>query len=171
MRTNCRTCSRCSRERGLTLIEVVAAITILGMVLVGVVVAKSRHTHQLSRAQQKQVAVRVADDLISKWWLDSHLVPIDAEGELATDPPLIWRTRIVDSYEIEQLAARVVRVELFLNIAGEPVVRDEPLVMVDLVMSPTDVVGAGGMRWASPVTFDQRADDVEPEPSVEGAAP
>jgi prepilin-type N-terminal cleavage/methylation domain-containing protein len=41
------------RRGGLTLIEVVAAIAILGAILVGIVLAKARHTHQLALARQR----------------------------------------------------------------------------------------------------------------------
>ena len=141
MQTRSRTCSTCSRARGLTLIEVVAALAILGTLLVGIVLAKSRHTHQLVRAKTQSRAVVAVDELITDWWTSLDGVPIDEQGELLGDTPLRWQTRLVDNDEIAALGARVVRVELFdiTNTTPRGKGDADPLVSVDLVVRDPEV--------------------------------
>ncbi|MGB0766889.1 MAG: type II secretion system protein [Phycisphaeraceae bacterium] len=122
----------------MTLIEVVAAIAILGTLLVGVVLAKSSHTRQLSLAQSKSQAVRLTDALIASWWQTPDGVPVDESGSFGPGIDLRWQTRVVDNAAIDSLGARVVRVEV---IADDPQARldrdardDEPLLIVDLVV-------------------------------------
>jgi|GEM_PF-1054369 len=132
---------RCLRARGLTLIEVVAAIAILGTLLVGVVLAKSRHTRQAALAQTKMQAVLLTDELIAGWWDSADGVPIGDEGVLSKADALRWQTRLVNNREITLLGARVVRVEVHeedqdLRRSDR---RDEPVLIVDLVVPDPEV--------------------------------
>ena len=132
---------RCSRARGLTLIEVVAAIAILGTLLVGVVLAKSRHTRQAALAQTKMQAVLLTDELIAGWWDGADGVPIGDEGVLSEADALRWQTRLVNNHKIASLGARVVRVEVHEEDRdlrhGDR--RDEPVLIVDLVVPDPEV--------------------------------
>jgi prepilin-type N-terminal cleavage/methylation domain-containing protein len=103
---------RCSRGRGLTLIEVVAAIAILGTILVAVVLARSRLTRQLALVDLKTSAVAAADDLIAAWWASPAGFPIDREGVVPGDERLLWRTMVVRNDMMEALGAVVVRLEM-----------------------------------------------------------
>ena len=137
MRTKYKTCFRCSPPGGLTLIEVVAAITILGTILVGVVLAKARHTHQIALTQKLNRAVQAGDELISNWWTSQAGVPIGRAGVLGADGWLTWQTRIVGNPVVEKLGARVVRVEFR---ESRPSEKDQQagckaLAVVDLVLS------------------------------------
>ena len=135
MKTQWTTCSRCWRPAGLTLIEVVAAIAILGTILVGVVVAKSRHTRQLSLTQRHNVAVRAADELITGWWTSPGGVPTDGSGVVQADASLVWQTRLVENDAMHRLGASVVRVEIHdANSAGPGPPTKKPLVAVELVV-------------------------------------
>lgn len=137
MKQTFTTCSPSSRRAGLTLIEVVAAIAILGTVLVSTVIAKSLHTRQLALAQRQQLAVRAADELISKWWASSTGIPIGEQGVMDGELKLRWETRVVANAAIRSWGARVVRVEFR---STEPALTahegrtDEPLVAVELVL-------------------------------------
>lgn len=126
------TCSSCSRAAGLTLIEVVAAIAILGTILVGIVMAKSRHTAQLASAERRMAAVTVADELIASWWLGED-IPVDQSGICERDESLAWQTRWVTNTPIEQLGARVIRVEMHDRRPARDSM-DKVLVTVDLVV-------------------------------------
>ncbi|MBS3822134.1 MAG: hypothetical protein KGY81_10275 [Phycisphaerae bacterium] len=106
------TCTRCSRAAGLTLIEVVSAIAILGTLLVGIVLARARHTHQYARAQSTQAAVEAADELLSGWWLDNRRVPVGESGVFEDHPSLSWRTFEVAKPHVAKLEARVVRLQV-----------------------------------------------------------
>jgi hypothetical protein len=128
----------------------VAAVAILGTVLVGIVLAKARHTRQLARAQRLSAAVRAADELIAAWWTSPAGVPVGAWGVAGTDGSLAWETRQVPNGPIERLGARVVRVEVreaAPRAPGSPAVAqgdsprraDEPLVAVELVLPSPEV--------------------------------
>jgi Tfp pilus assembly protein PilE len=140
-KTKWTTCSSCSRAAGLTLIEVVAAIAILGTILAGIVLAKSRHTAQLYDAQRRSDAVAAADALLYQWWTRPEGVPVDQSGVIESTPALAWRTRLIMVEPIKNLGARVVRVELFdatVN-QGQLAMDDAMTIVVDLVL-PDPVV-------------------------------
>lgn len=126
----------CSRARGLTLIEVVAAIAILGTLLVGVVLAKSRLTRQSGAALDTMHAVRLSDALLADWWSQPQGVPVSSAGVLSESDALRWQTRIVDNAGIATFGARVVRYEVFQD--QEKLNRREedsgPLLVIDLVV-------------------------------------
>lgn len=135
MRKRSKISSRCWSATGLTLIEVLAAIAILGTVLAGVVLSKSRHTHQLALSRRKNEAVRAADRLIGGWWTGSEGVPVGKSGPIEADASLTWRTRIVPNDAIARLDARVVRVEILDAGQGENgPAPAAPVVTVDLVL-------------------------------------
>jgi prepilin-type N-terminal cleavage/methylation domain-containing protein len=122
--------------RGLTLIEVVAAIAILGTILVGVVLSSARLTHQAALARRQAVAVRAADELITRWWTAKEGVPVGAEGAVESDPTLLWTVQLVENEPVARLGARVVRVTIC---EADPktsamAAAEEELVNVDLVM-------------------------------------
>lgn len=97
--------------RGLTLIEVVAAIAILGTVLVGITLSQSRHTRQLAAAKQQSAAAHAADELIADWWTTDAGVPLEASGVFETDGRrYAWETRLRDNPQLARRGARVVRV-------------------------------------------------------------
>ena len=116
----------------------VAAIVILGTILVGIVLAKARHTRQLALAQQLQVAVRAADDLLAGWWISPQGVPPQARGQLDTQPAMVWETRVVANPPVQKLGARVVQLQVYLQPrVDDPVGIDtveKPLVHVELVL-------------------------------------
>ena len=129
-------CSGCSRRAGLTLIEVVAAIAILGTLLVGIVLASARHTRQIADTRQIDTIVRAADDLLAQWWVDPDEIPIGQSGVIETSPSLAWRTYLVANSDVEDLGARVLRVEVGppgkVGAALGP--NDKTIVTVDLVL-------------------------------------
>lgn len=127
--------SRRSRQAGLSLIEVVAAIAILGAILVGIVLAKSSHTRQLALARRKQQAVRAADALIARWWREDD-VPIGQQGMIEGKESLRWKTRLARKPRLAKLGARVLRVSIYRVNAERPALAsaDHELVSVDLVL-------------------------------------
>lgn len=133
------TCSRRSAA-GLTLIEVVAAIAIIGTILVGIVLAQSRHTRQIARTQQIDAAIEAADAQIQRWWSSTDGVPMDERG-MVEGASLRWVSRIVASDSLERLEAQVVRIDFHATagLAGEiDGARGEPLFSVDLVVPAPD---------------------------------
>ena len=122
-----------SRERGLTLLEVVAAIAILGSLLVGLVMAKAAHTRQIAASRRQLEGARLADDLIASWWASGQPVQSGRTGTIGADGQWAWETRAVDNSEIEKLGARVVRVELRDSRSDRAAESDEAIV-VELVL-------------------------------------
>ena len=164
MNNRCATSSPPSRRAGLTLIEVVAAIAILGSVLVGIVLAKSRHTRQLALAERKQQAVRAADRLITRWWTREQGIPVGEQGVLKSDKSLHWHTREMPNRRLNHLDARVVRVSLHVADPARSQLppKDHQLITVDLVL-PTSRSGQSDGDGAPGATnFDklrERGDD------------
>jgi prepilin-type N-terminal cleavage/methylation domain-containing protein len=96
---------------GLTLIEVVAAIAILGTLLVGITLSQSRHTRQLAAAEKQTAAARAADELIAGWWTTDAGVPVEESGGFVADGrSYAWVTRLRENPELARWGARVVRV-------------------------------------------------------------
>lgn len=120
------------RRHGLTLVEVMASIALLGTLLVGIVMAKSRHTHQWSKAQRKLQAVQAADSMLSSWWADARSIPREGEGQIQATQPLRWTTRVIASPHARALRTQVVRLEIFDSelTAGDP----QAIASVDLLL-------------------------------------
>lgn len=87
-------------------------------------------------SERRLEALRATDALISEWWTSADGLPIDRTGTIASRPSLEWRTRIVENQPIEELHARVLRVEVLES--DPPSHRQDaaydPLVVVDLVL-------------------------------------
>lgn len=136
MKTRPTRCSRCWRPAGLTLIEVIAAVVILGTILVGIVMAKSQHTRQAAATGRQNAAVRAADELIAGWWSTGN-VPVGQSGPVESDASLTWRTSEVPNEAVARLGARVVRVEIrSASPAGTPAPdgADAAILAVELVL-------------------------------------
>jgi prepilin-type N-terminal cleavage/methylation domain-containing protein len=125
---------RCLPRAGLTLLEIIAAIAILGTILVGIVLAKSRHTRQYALSERKTAAVQAADRLISAWWMSPNGIPLEDSGLIEADESLTWQTYLVENHEIEQLGGRVVRVEIRETRPNLLEPDEGPLVAVELVL-------------------------------------
>ena len=74
-----------SARPGLTLVEVLAALVLLGTILTGLVMAKSHHTRQLARTAERQTGIRLADQLITRWWTSPQGIPVDQRGAIDGD--------------------------------------------------------------------------------------
>lgn len=123
-----------SRQAGLTLIEVVAAIAILGTIVTGIVLAKSRLTRQTVAARQTNAMVRATDELIAGWWVDPQGIPVEQSGSIPGNESLVWQTRLVENLPLEARGAQVVRVEVRDGGEAIPPVDDPVSVVVDLVL-------------------------------------
>jgi prepilin-type N-terminal cleavage/methylation domain-containing protein len=134
MKSKSTTCSRCSRRAGLTLIEVVAAIVILGTILVGVVLARSRHARQIHLAERKALAVRAADALLTAWWTDANAIPVGEEGRAGPEETFAWQLRAVHNADVERIGGQAVRLTLRNAVTSPANPSDGPLATVDLVL-------------------------------------
>jgi prepilin-type N-terminal cleavage/methylation domain-containing protein len=114
-------------SRGMTLIEVLAGLVVLGTVLASVAVARSRYMHQAALADQRAAAVTAADRLLNDWWRQSEPLPQNASGQI--DEQLTWRTHVLVNPAARQLGADIVRLEMLRG-------SSEPLVTVDVLVPP-----------------------------------
>jgi hypothetical protein len=158
---------------------VVAAIAILGTILVGVVMAKSGHTHQIALTARENLAVRATDDLISQWWSGAGGIPIGESGTLGPDESMTWKTSLVDNGPIAGLGARVVRVEIHDVRAKtlQPSAADTPLLAVDLVVPDPErepkkpaAPGKDGKRPVAPTRTTARSSTGTVAPSITGTS-
>lgn len=129
---------RCKRHfaqwpvrRGLTLVEVLASLAILGLLIGSVLVARARHVHQWALSQQKARAVAAADLLLAAWWSNPASLPSEGSGGLPGMPQALWNTRTIPDETLADLASVRVRFEVHSTLRAE---RDEPLVRVDLIL-------------------------------------
>lgn len=120
-------------RRGLTLVEVLAALVILGTLLTGIVVAKSRHMRQIAQTRERLAAVRLADQLISRWWSTPDEMPINQRGA-TEDPAWVWETRLESNPAVEAMGGRVLRVMVRPAEAGMLSGPEEREIVVDLVL-------------------------------------
>ena len=101
---------RCLAGHGLTLVEVLASLVILGSILGALLVAHGRSTRQWAAADQRLEAVRIADRLLSKWWAAGGIPP---QNQNKVNDRFAWRTLTLDRPLPVEWAARVIRLEVF----------------------------------------------------------
>lgn len=97
---------------GLTLIEIIAAIALVGLLLSAVVTAKARHTHQLADASRILEATKYADALLLEWHATTGVPPEDS-GEFIQGDSFTWRTTIVRDVELPPTEFQVVRLSVY----------------------------------------------------------
>lgn len=77
----------------LTLIEVVAALTLVATSVTALLAAQGRSLEQLRSAQELETAATLARELIIQWRLDPLVVP-PLEGEFIENPKWRWRRKV-----------------------------------------------------------------------------
>lgn len=102
-----------ARRPGLTLIEVVAGLALMGTLLTTLLLAHSAHARQVRAAQDKLAAVDALDGLLTRWEVAGTSAPRRDEGELPGHPELVWRTRPIRNRAAENLRSEVVVIEVF----------------------------------------------------------
>lgn len=117
---------------GMTLVELLAALALVGTLLVMLTLAQSRIAAQCARAERRQAAVKLADQLLARWWCAAPSVPVPAAGQVSGDPFLSWRTSYVGNKVAHALQIRFVRLEI-VEKALDP--SAPPLCKVDIVVT------------------------------------
>ena len=136
MRKRCSTFNRDSRSRrrrGFTLIEVVAAIALLGTLLVTVMTARQQFVRQSVDAQRKAEAIAAADALLTAWKVDWSGLPRASSGTL--DGGLAWHTEVVELDGLASISGEGRVIDgVRLVVSRENAAADaDPLVVVDLL--------------------------------------
>ena len=139
--------ARCSAPRAMTLIEVLAALALIGVLLAGMLVAQGRYARQQVLAEQKIEAVAIADRLLREWLrepddddeADHEPMPHAGSGEIASTRGLDWQWRTEreppEAHLPPELKAHVLRLEIRgeVNAIGE-----RPLLTQVHVLVPDD---------------------------------
>jgi len=130
------------RRRGVTLIEALAGLVILGTLLTAVTVARSRANHQYVQAQQRLAASRALDAQLAAWFSGpTPAVPLNSQGTLVGAPHLRWRTTTRTDAVMTTLHALVARVEVF-----DASSRSAVLSVEVVVPAPVPTTQPGGAR-------------------------
>lgn len=144
----------CSR-RGLTLIEVVAGLALMGTLLVAMLSAKSRFSRQHHYAQRVLIAVDALDRLLIERWPELGAIEAIEQGDIEGRPDMVWRASVIDGQQTEQWHCRVIRIEV-LEAVHE--LRTEPLASVELLAQ-------------DPAYRGEDPDETQPEPGIEMPGP
>ena len=96
---------------GMTLVEVVAGLTLLATIGAGSVMAFGVHQRQIKTARETLIAVQFADGLLSRWQAESITVPVLRAG-VFNDPDWIWQTHPIRTESVAGLIVQVVRLDV-----------------------------------------------------------
>lgn len=103
-------------NKGLTLIEVAAALALLGTMLASIVIASGRYTRQWSAAQQRIKAVELADDLLESWHHHPEgLAAVPRQSRTGQVDGFVWQVSTLepnDRHGLEGFDARLMRLEV-----------------------------------------------------------
>src|SRR5687767_9012408 len=110
------------RPAGMTLVEVMAGLVVLGTLLAAVTVARGRFLRQWAEADRRLAATRAVDALLSEWLSGSpQAVPVNSRGSLVGGAAKqFWRTQVIRDAAAAELGAVVVRLEVFDADAESP---------------------------------------------------
>lgn len=121
---------RCCQP-GLTLIEVVAGIALLGTVLVAVLLTEAKCKGQSRGAKVRLAACRAAEKLLEEWWATPEDFPREGQGELSEETGFLWRTYVCRNEAAEELGGEAVRLEIRSQGFAAA---EKPVVTVDVVL-------------------------------------
>lgn len=124
--------SRCRKFlkncRGLTLVEVVVGVVILGTLLVGITVASSRMMLKTHLTSLRIEAYDTADKMLAIWWSEGfQKMPRDDSGAIENKENWRWRTSSRDAY-IDGMDAEIVKLEILEDGFEKPLASVEILI-------------------------------------------
>lgn len=98
-------------RRGISLIEVLAGITLLCTLMVSVMLTWHQHWKQVAGLQQRLAAMEAIEQQLTIWYDERGGPPVNATGPMRTLPEAVWRTQ-VSGAQPEGLPAGIVSVEV-----------------------------------------------------------
>src|SRR5436190_17546 len=123
-------------RRGTTLVEVIAALVILGTILAAMLIARGRFVRQDVQAKRKIEATRALDALVGGWMNGPvSAIPLQATGSFPNASDQTWSTRLIRDPSAEEIGARVLRVDVFDRSERRPIVT------LDLLIHPVQSNG------------------------------
>jgi prepilin-type N-terminal cleavage/methylation domain-containing protein len=125
-----------SRPRpGVTLIEILAGLVILGTLLVSIAIARGRFLRQIAEADRRLTAIHSADALLAAWMSGpAQNVPLAAQGALDQTQNFTWRTRVIRNPDATRVDAMLVRLEVFDRSTAAANAMASPAFAVDFLL-------------------------------------
>lgn len=144
----------CSSRRAITLIEVLAGITLMATLFTMMVVAAGRHTARIADAQRELQALEALDQLLAEWYSSDNALPTDDEGPLINHADWVWRksVRALPDHP-RKWRARVLQVEVWTPGISHPLASVQ-LLDEDPTRPPSSLRGQGGSPNALPLTME-----------------
>ena len=113
--------NRRSHRSGVTIIEVLGALVLLGTVLASILTAQGRFIKQLASAERRLEATKAADQLLTLWWQDRAKFPRSGSGSVNevvkglgdSKSGLMWQMTTLENRDFAVLGIDVVRLEIF----------------------------------------------------------
>jgi len=136
--------SRRWTRSGTSLVEVLAAIAILGGVLAAMLAARARYTRQYVQSQRILRATTSADRLLTEWWGHPETIPEHEHGALAGTPEFSWKTEPLADTPAGISGTRVVRLSIFDEQKHADGARP-PVVQIDLLLPVSSTINASAI--------------------------
>lgn len=118
---------------GLTLVEVLLGLALLGGLLVSLLVTRGQALTQQRRAERRLEACGQADALLARWFADPAGPPASGQGNLDAAGTLRWRIEGRPDATVEALGGQVRRLRVWA--ADDPAAA---LVEVEFVVGDAD---------------------------------
>ena len=119
-----------ARPRSMILIEVVAALALLGSTIVAILAVRSRSLVQLQTAGDRLQATHLARELIADWRLRQIDVTRDDHGEFESEPGpgsgWSWRRSVSSVVVADKAEMTLVTLEIVRRNGGNEVVASYP---------------------------------------------
>lgn len=118
-----------TNKYGLTLIEVITAMSLLGTLLVTLLMAFSRQGVQMARSTERLRVAEAVEAQLARWHLQFGFAPVNEEGEFLIDDKVYrWRTRPVEQTIDRTLMLGKIAFDVFAAGGKEPIISLELVV-------------------------------------------
>lgn len=115
------------KTRGLTLIEVIASIALLGALMVAMLTVHSKHTRQVKLAAKKQTAATLADELIGGWFKSPEPFPANTSGQFVNNSDFRWTTQAQRMSANGNWKTVVIKLQVWHQSTSQPLIEIELL--------------------------------------------
>lgn len=137
-------------RQGMTLIEVVAGLALMGTLLAAMLSAKGGYVRQQQYAQRVLTAVALADEFLVSHWHNIEALELIGGGRFSQHDGLTWSVTRIDDASAADWYCKILR---FRVVDATGSADDPPLVSVDLLI-PDD----SALQLAEDALYDTRHD-------------
>jgi len=146
----------------MTLVEVVGALGLLATLLVALLLARVRYTHQAALAERRLQAVAAAEALLATWHQDPRSLPRAGSGAVPGERQFSWRTQSVPSPAVNELGAATVRLEI---LDDRPEAPANPVITSVEFVVDQEIPGTGAAAAAAAAAAE-KAKSAKPQASA-----